>query len=65
MIVSDKYWTNPQFFVTLRDRNRWDGINKCTLVVSLLQKYTRRMRTELGTSEIQENAVGFDILKVE
>ena len=59
--VSDKYWSNPQFFVTLRDADRLDGPDKCSLVVSLINKNNQ---TENKASENPDETIGFDILKV-
>ncbi|XP_033745701.1 calpain-B-like [Pecten maximus] len=34
----DLYWRNPQFFVTLKDVDDSDRSDKCTLIVSLVEK---------------------------
>jgi hypothetical protein len=38
------YWTNPQFLVRLTDVDPYDNENKATIIVSLMQKYTREKR---------------------
>lgn len=40
------YWTNPQFLITLSDVDPNDNENLATVIVSLLQKYTREKRTQ-------------------
>ena len=58
----DTYWMNPQYFVCLRDSDDDDN-DKCTLVVSLMQKYTR-VRKTVEKSDDTESPIGFDVFKV-
>ncbi|KAK2817648.1 hypothetical protein Q5P01_025839 [Channa striata] len=53
------FCSNPQFFIRLEDSDDdpHDGLDGCTILIGLMQKYTRRMRKEL-------NAIGFTIHKV-
>jgi hypothetical protein len=53
---------NPQYFVRLSDPDD-DDDDACTLVVSLMQKYTRVRKTVEKTDDT-ELAIGFDIFKV-
>ena len=48
-VFSAKYWTNPQYFAKLTDPDDGDNISTCSIVVSLMQKNRRRMRTEMKT----------------
>ena len=43
-----KFWTNPQFFVSVTDPDPDDNDDMATLIVALLQKYTRERRIESG-----------------
>lgn len=38
------YWTNPQFLIKLAQADAYD--KKCTIIVSLMQKYTREKRLQ-------------------
>ena len=62
--ISAKYWSNPQYFVKLTDPDDGDNIETCSVVVSLMQKNRRRMRTDLKTLDYLEVAIGFEIYKV-
>ena len=53
---------NPQYFVRLRDSDD-DKDDTCTLVVSLMQKYTR-VRKTMEKKQDTEIAIGFDVFKV-
>ena len=59
-----EYWTNPQYFVKLTDTDEMDDVDTCTLIVSLMQKFRRQMKTSTKKTENQEEAIGFDVLKV-
>ena len=63
-VFSAKYWTNPQYFVKLTDPDDGDNISTCSIVVSLMQKNRRRMRTEMKTLNYLEVGIGFKIYKV-
>ena len=53
---------NPQYFVRLCDTDD-DEDDKCTLVVSLMQKYARVKKT-IEKKQDTEIAIGFDVFKV-
>ena len=59
-----QYWSNPQYFVKLTDTDETDDVDTCTLIISLMQKFRRQMKTTLQKTENLEEAIGFDILKV-
>ncbi len=61
--TSAQYWSNPQYFVQMTDTDNEDN-TKSTLVVSLMQKYRRQMKTDLLNTAGLEEAIGFDILRV-
>ncbi len=62
--ISDQYWQNPRYKVTLNDTDgEVDGEGVCTIIVSLMQKNRRVMRTYLKTA-ITNRAIGVDIYKV-
>ncbi len=61
--ITAQYWSNPQYFIKLLDSDD-DENTKSTLVVSLMQKYRRQMKTDMLNTEGLEEAIGFDILKV-
>ena len=63
-LFSDNYWTNPQFFVTLKETDIWDGIDKCIMIISLEQKYERQNTDEIKDAKLADEAIGFDVLKV-
>lgn len=48
----------------LTDTDVTDDADTGTVIVSLMQKYRRQMKTELQSTENVEEAIGFDILKV-
>ena len=64
MYVAPEYWSNPQYFVKLTDPGETDDVDTCTLIVSLMQKLRRQMKTSKRKTENQEEAIGFDVLKV-
>ncbi|KAK2817647.1 hypothetical protein Q5P01_025838 [Channa striata] len=53
------FCSNPQFFIRLEDLDDdpHDGVDGCTILIGLMQKYTRRKRQELNT-------IGFTVHKV-
>ena len=65
--VADLYWTNPQFLVTPTEPDDSDGDDvtdgKCVLIVSLMQKDSRALRSVLKT-DMANVAMAFDIYKV-
>ena len=64
MYITAEYWSNPQYFVKLTDPDETDDVDTCTLIVSLMQKFRRQMKTSTKKTENQEEAIGFDVLKV-
>jgi len=60
MCLTDTFWTNPQYRVTVVDADEGDADNTGTLIISLLQKDRRRMRSE-GRGFL---AIGYGIFKV-
>ncbi|VDK31949.1 unnamed protein product [Taenia asiatica] len=38
----DTYWTNPQYKITVTDPDPTDDLDKCTVVIGLMQKNVRR-----------------------
>ena len=55
------YWTNPQFLIKLVQADKFD--KKCTIIVSLLQKYTREKRFETN-GQPAENFMQFRLFKI-
>ena len=55
---------NPQYFVKLTDPDETDDVDTCTLIVSLMQKFRRKMRTQMKTVQYLNLAIGFKIYKV-
>ena len=54
-IASDMYWKNPQFRLRLKDVDITDRSDKCTVIVSLMEK-EKENRSKF--------AIGFDIYQV-
>ncbi len=57
------FWTNPQFLVTLKDVDEDDKENKASLIVSLMQKYTREERL-LHKGEPCEDFIQFRMYRI-
>jgi hypothetical protein len=57
------FWTNPQFLVTLTDVDKEDNENMATLIISLLQKYTREKRTQ-NKGESAEEFIQFRLYRI-
>ena len=57
------YWTNPQFLIKLTDVDPTDDENMATVIISLMQKYTRQKRSETG-GDSAEQSVQFRLYKV-
>ena len=62
--LKEKLWMNPQYFVKLTDPDETDDVDTCTLIVSLMQKFRRKMRTQMKTTQYLNLAIGFKIYKV-
>jgi len=57
-----KFWTNPQFLVTLTDVDKDDNENMATVIVALMQKDSRLKRTHSDSST--EEFIQFKLFKV-
>jgi len=57
------FWTNPQFLVNLPDVNETDNEDMSTVVVSLLQKYTREERLN-NKGESTEEYIQFRLYRI-
>lgn len=44
MFVSDTFWHNPQYRITLTDVDEDDDENRCTVIIALMQKNRRAQR---------------------
>ena len=49
-----RYWQNPQFLVKLVDVDMYDNENMSTVIISLMQKYTREKRTARNGQSAEE-----------
>lgn len=58
-----KFWSNPQFLVNLPDVNEKDNESMSTVVVSLLQKYSREMRSQ-NNGESCEEYIQFRLYRI-
>ncbi|CAG9797112.1 unnamed protein product [Chironomus riparius] len=56
----DTFHRNPQYVMKLEDPDEDDDIDKCTVIVSLMQKY-RRMKRSIGLDFL---TIGFEIYQV-
>lgn len=54
-VLTDLYWKNPQFFITIEDIDKTDNRGLATLIVTLTEKEANNKSTV---------AIGFDIYKV-
>lgn len=59
----NSFWTNPQFLVTLTDVDPDDDENMATVIISLLQKYTREKRKE-NNGQATEQHIQFRLFRV-
>ncbi|OQR72424.1 calpain-A-like [Tropilaelaps mercedesae] len=57
----DTHWVNPQYFITLVDPDEDDDENNCTMIIALMQKNRRAMRTLGGGLFL---TIGFAIYRV-
>ncbi|XP_022710373.1 calpain-A-like isoform X2 [Varroa jacobsoni] len=57
----ETHWVNPQYFITLIDPDEDDDDEKCTMIVALMQKNRRAMRTLGGGLFL---TIGFAIYRV-
>ena len=61
-----EFWTNPRFYIRLGappDDDEEDEQDKCTLIVSLMQKYARRQRTVRRVDDTRL-AIGINLYEV-
>lgn len=61
-INPSKYWTNPQFIITLIDHDLNDDENKACLLIALMQKDSRLKRN--ATTDSAEEYIQFRLFKV-
>jgi hypothetical protein len=57
------YWTNPQFLITLTDHDPNDKENMATIIISLLQKFTREKRMQ-NKGESSEEFIQFRFYRI-
>lgn len=57
------FWQNPQFLITLTDVDPEDNENLSTVIISLLQKYTREKRTQ-NKGESCEEFIQFRLYRI-
>lgn len=57
------FWTNPQFLITLTDVDPDDQENMATIIISLLQKFTREKRTQ-NKGESSEEFIQFRLYRI-
>ena len=55
LYFSDLKWINPQYHIHLKDPDSADHENKCTVIISLMEK---------GYKAATQIAIGYDIYKV-
>ena len=60
MYISETFWTNPQYYVTVTDVDDDDDEDMGTLIVGLMQK-NRRMFKQQGSGNL---TIGYEIYKV-
>lgn len=54
-VLTDLYWKNPQFFITIEDVDKTDNRGLATLIMTL---------TEKEANNKSSVAIGFDVYKV-
>lgn len=58
-----RFWLNPQFLIKLEDVDQNDSDNMATVIIALMQKYTREKRTSRN-GEMAEEFIQFRVFKV-
>lgn len=58
-----KFWSNPQFLITLNDVDHYDNENLTTVIIALMQKDSRQKRTSTQ-SESPEEYIQFKLYKI-
>lgn len=58
-----KFWTNPQFLISLNDVDQYDEDSKATCVIALMQKDTRLKRVKYKSDDTTEY-IQFKLFKV-
>ena len=71
LMISESYWTNPQYFITLKEPDKSNENGLCVIIVALLQKNRREMvtlsldkRHEKGYKRPKYLRIGFDLYRV-
>lgn len=59
-LISESFWHNPQYRITLTEVDDDDQDNKCTVIIALMQK-NRRSQRKLGLECL---TIGFAIYHV-
>ena len=57
------YWTNPQFLITVKDVDPDDNENMATMIIALMQKYTREKRTA-NRGQSAEDYIQFRLYRI-
>ena len=57
-VISDTYYSNPQYYFTLKDPDEDDVGGECTCIISLLQKDYRKRKWD---PQLRKLFIGFDI----
>ncbi len=59
----ESFWCNPQFLITLTDTDPDDNEDMATIIISLLQKYTREKRIE-NNGQPSEEFIQFRLYRI-
>lgn len=57
--LQESFWTNPKFFVTLKEEDDGNKDSRCTMIVALLQKPPKESRSKTKLLNI-----GFSVFPV-
>jgi hypothetical protein len=58
-----KYWTNPQYTFTINEIDLINGLKSCSVIIGLMQKYTRQKRAAAQV-EATEEFIQFRVYKI-
>lgn len=61
---SDKYWTNPQFLITVQNVDVYDSQNKATVIIALMQNEYRLKRFNTKNADYLGEFIEFKLWKV-
>ena len=63
--MTEKYWQNPQFVIKIEanELQLEAATSECSVIVGLMQKNTRRKRTELGVDSSTEEFINVRVFK--